>query len=605
MSARACPPVLVLGYCRPHLAHLVLARLREVGVPKVYVSVDGPRDDHDRPAVEKMRGIIKEIDWQCSVKTRFLDEHLGCRRAVSSAITWFFEHEDEGIILEDDCLPHASFFEYCQSSLDYYRDEPRVYQITGSNIQKGMISVSRCQFARWSGCWGWATWRRAWQAHDPEECEVIKDWTDPGLLKWLGRASELRAWKARQEAVIRGVVDSWCFLWQLRAIQNRHLALLPSVNLIENVGFGESSTHTNQVNARSSAVPAEQHPLPVVFPEELRSDEHYESLSVRSRLEEFVAPCQNAKELISEILGVAPVAKNLRNGCKLLKKNLKEITKVARANKHRQVWWPFANQQAERLLRQSLQASRDAAVVMQQAAHGIEWRVDPLAIRAEAADGPLNFASLSYSQEGEDMLIDRLLKGIERGFYVDVGAHHPFRFSNTFRFYQRGWTGINLDPTPGCMRHFLIWRRRDINLEIGVAAREGLHTFYVFEEAAYNTSCAERARAIEQSGRGGACSVHTVEMAPLSKILDKNLPPGACIDFLTVDVEGTDLEVLSTLDFERHRPRLLLAEGSVSCNLAAALDDPLVRFCANQGYALVASTARTFFFADRRTPASS
>ncbi len=496
-------------------------------------------------------------------------------------------------------MPHKTVFGYCRAALGYYRGEPRVYQIVGSNIRKDMIESNRCQFARWSGCWGWATWRRAWRAHDPEELEVIKDWTDPGLLKWLGRASELRAWKHRQEACMLGVVDSWCFLWQLRAIKNRQLALMPSVNLIENVGFGESSTHTNRVGARYGAVPTEPHPFPVVFPRELRPDERYDSLSVRSRLEEFVAPCQNARDLISEVLGVAAVAKKLRKRCATLKRNAEEIKKTSCAKKQHRACWPFSDRRAEHLLSQSLEAAKEAADAMQQAAHEIEWMVDPLAIRTETADGPFSFASLSYSQEGEDLLLERILGRIDGGFYVDVGAHHPFRFSNTFRFYQRGWTGINIDPTPGCMKDFLIWRRRDINLEMGVAAQEGLRKFYVFEEAAYNTSCADRAQAIKESGRGGACSVCMVEMAPLSKILDEYLPFGTSIHFLTVDVEGGDLEVLSTLDFERHRPHLILAEGSVSGNLAAALDDPLVRYCASYGYALAAATARIFFFVDR------
>jgi hypothetical protein len=148
----------------------------------------------------------------------------------------------------------------------------------------------------------------------------------------------------------------------------------------------------------------------------------------------------------------------------------------------------------------------------------------------------------SYSQEGEDLILLRIFEKKRTGFYVDVGAHHPFRFSNTYLFYRMGWRGINIDATPGSMKFFNKFRKRDINIEVAIGEKEDILTFYIFNEPALNTFNENLAR--QRNGKMGYYIIKELplKVLPLSKILEEYLPEGQEIDFLNVDVEGKDFE---------------------------------------------------------------
>jgi FkbM family methyltransferase len=202
----------------------------------------------------------------------------------------------------------------------------------------------------------------------------------------------------------------------------------------------------------------------------------------------------------------------------------------------------------------------------------------------------------SWSQEGEDLILARHFEGRREGFYVDVGAHHPTRFSNTYRFYQQGWRGINIDAAPGSMAPFRRLRPRDTNLELGVGASRGSSPFHVFNEPALSTFDPELARS-----RTAANPTYTVEevvqvpTAPLGEILVRHLPPGTEIDFMTVDVEGHDLEVLASNDWSRYRPELVLAELPPA-SVRELLRGELVRLMEGHGYDFFGRTILTGFF---------
>lgn len=200
----------------------------------------------------------------------------------------------------------------------------------------------------------------------------------------------------------------------------------------------------------------------------------------------------------------------------------------------------------------------------------------------------------SYSQDGEDLIIDRLLSGQPRGFYVDVGAHHPLRFSNTFAFYRRGWRGVNIDAMPGSMKMFRRFRKRDINIECGVAARSGTLTYHCFNEPALNTFNAEEAM---MKARPPYHEIRTVEVAvePLGLLLERYLPPNQPIDFLSVDVEGLDEEVLRSNDWQRFRPLYVLAEA-LRVDLLDLDQCSIVLYMQSVGYKPVAKAYNTVFF---------
>lgn len=203
--------------------------------------------------------------------------------------------------------------------------------------------------------------------------------------------------------------------------------------------------------------------------------------------------------------------------------------------------------------------------------------------------------NVCYGQDGEDLILDRLLERQSSGFYVDVGAHHPVRFSNTYLFYRRGWRGINIDAMPGAMKAFQRHRPRDINLECGVAASSGTLRYYRFNEPALNTFDAQEAR------RKDAAPYHLqdtveVQVEPLRDLLARHLPAGQAIDFLSVDVEGKDEEVLRSNDWQRYRPRFVLAE-TLRVDLLALADCPVVHFLSEVGYHPVGKAYNTSFFA--------
>ena len=208
----------------------------------------------------------------------------------------------------------------------------------------------------------------------------------------------------------------------------------------------------------------------------------------------------------------------------------------------------------------------------------------------------------SYSQEGEDRVLASLLfklHGAEHrkvGFYIDIGAHHPYRFSNTFLFYRRGWRGINIDAMPGSMRDFKNSRARDSNIEIGIGEKSTDSDFYVFNEPALNTFDASLAKA-RCTDNWHIVNVQKVRIEPLSKLLDEHVASGQEIDFLSVDVEGLDLSVLASNDWHKYRPLVVLAE-TFGKSLDDMASDPVYKYMKSVGYELYAKTVNTSFFVD-------
>lgn len=198
----------------------------------------------------------------------------------------------------------------------------------------------------------------------------------------------------------------------------------------------------------------------------------------------------------------------------------------------------------------------------------------------------------SLAQEGEDLILERIFESQDRGVYVDVGAHHPKRFSNTYLLYRRGWRGVNIDAAPGSMAAFRRERPRDVNLECGVAATAELRDFFVFNEPALSTFDAARARSLERPPYVIE-AVRKVRCAPLSTILREH-SIGA-IDLLTIDVEGLDYEVLRTLDWEVSRPRVVLTE-QFSRDLAMLMTSELHGFMHGRGYRIIAKTFNSVFY---------
>jgi len=207
------------------------------------------------------------------------------------------------------------------------------------------------------------------------------------------------------------------------------------------------------------------------------------------------------------------------------------------------------------------------------------------------------YGAKSYSQEGEDILLRRIFERNAQGFYIDVGAHHPKRFSNTYFFYKKGWRGINIDPSPETIRLFNRYRPKDINLEIGVSDKSGKMAYFVFDEPALNSFDERLSLERAENTRYQIVAKRSVNVDRLDSILDKYLPQGMIIDFMSIDAEGHDEHVVRSNDWTRYRPRCLLVEV-VGEDLAGIMDSPLHQFLVAFDYKLFAKTLNTIFYLD-------
>lgn len=176
--------------------------------------------------------------------------------------------------------------------------------------------------------------------------------------------------------------------------------------------------------------------------------------------------------------------------------------------------------------------------------------------------GSSRWMNYSYSQEGEDIILDNLLEGKSKGFYIDIGAYHPFRFSNTMRFYGRGWHGLNIDATPGSMKTFNKYRPRDINVEAAISDEGGKLAYYIFEEGALNTFDADSLERLKEHGYIPLNKIF-VETYSIMDILDKYLKEDQEIDFMDIDIEKFDEKVISRMDFSRYKPTIIMIENLV------------------------------------------
>ena len=223
-------PVLFVIFNRPDTTFQVFEQIRAAKPKRLYIAADAPRQDVAGEDVlcKESRAVVKQIDWRCEVKTLFRDNNLGCRAAVSSAITWFFDQEEEGIILEDDCLPANSFFKFCDTLLERYRDDTRVRHITGCNLQQGTKwGNGSYYFSNRTHVWGWASWRRVWNDFDgaidgyseEEIREYIQNiYAEPLVAEtWIKIFNDLKA----------GKINSWAYQLDFANLFNNGLADYP------------------------------------------------------------------------------------------------------------------------------------------------------------------------------------------------------------------------------------------------------------------------------------------------------------------------------------------------------------------------------------------
>ncbi|MCY3414833.1 MAG: FkbM family methyltransferase [Candidatus Heimdallarchaeota archaeon] len=205
------------------------------------------------------------------------------------------------------------------------------------------------------------------------------------------------------------------------------------------------------------------------------------------------------------------------------------------------------------------------------------------------------YAIIAYSQEGEDLIINRLLQGNKTGFYVDVGAHHPKRFSNTYFFYKKGWNGINIDARPGSMDEFYKVRPRDINIEQAISEFPEKLIYYYFNDPALNGFSKEISMKRENETSYKIIKEEILETQTLKFILDNNINKGQKIDFMSIDVEGLDFQVLKSNDWDLYQPHLIIIED-FDLDLMNLEESETASFLLSKNYILVAKTLNSIIY---------
>jgi hypothetical protein len=267
-------PVALLLFNRPETTRRVFDEIRRARPQKLLVVADGPRPGHPEDAAQcaAAREVVACVDWPCEVLTNYAETNLGCKRRVSSGLDWVFEQVEEAIILEDDCLPHPTFFRFCQELLEKYREDDRVFHISGDFFRTaGARNRYSYFFSRYNFIWGWASWRRAWKHYDVE----MKLWPEirdgKRLEAFFGDEAEARQFTEPFQQVYEGKVDTWDYQWGFAMWAHGGLSIRPNVNLISNIGFGAGATNTTAASPNAN-LPTAAMEFPLRHPPYLMRD---------------------------------------------------------------------------------------------------------------------------------------------------------------------------------------------------------------------------------------------------------------------------------------------------------------------------------------------
>ena len=268
-------PVLLLGFNRLDTFQKTLVNLRKVKPERVYIACDGPRTVEEKVKTDAVRQyLLTEINWTTDIKKLFRDENSGCGKAVNTAIDWFFDNEERGIILEDDCLVSESFFAFAEEMLDRYADNETIMHIGAANLYpRPNQTTDSYFFAAVPHIWGWATWRRAWHRYSVEHLKTIRDsdFFDVSHFNKITKAF----WTKIFNQVYNGQIDTWDYQWLATLWQHQGLAVIPAHNMVQNIGFGVGATHTTNLKDSNARLTAHEIMWPLRHPANIEANSNY------------------------------------------------------------------------------------------------------------------------------------------------------------------------------------------------------------------------------------------------------------------------------------------------------------------------------------------
>mgnify|MGYP000901064106 CR=1 FL=1 len=271
-------PILIIGFNRFDTIERVFMSVREVRPEKLFIALDGPRDDvlSDKENCDKVKKVFTKIDWDCEVKTLYRNKNMGCDEAVPDSISWFFSNVEEGIILEDDCLPSRSFFSYCKDLLAKYRDNDKVMMISGNNfISDYKFSEDSFFFSKYAFIWGWATWRRAWEKFDNSMKSYPSFKKNGGFRDYYPNILDRFFWRTGFENKYNGYSQGWDMKWNYALAYYNGLDVIPSTNLVRNIGMESDATHTKKYDKRMD-IPTYDLDFPLKYPDNIEECKIYD-----------------------------------------------------------------------------------------------------------------------------------------------------------------------------------------------------------------------------------------------------------------------------------------------------------------------------------------
>jgi hypothetical protein len=272
-------PILFIIFNRPNVTKRVFERIRAIKPSRLYVAADGPREfkNGEYELCQEARSIVNAVDWPCEVKKLYRQNNLGCGKAVSDAISWFFMQEEMGIILEDDVQPDLSFFAYCAELLERFKDDKKVMHINGCNFQNGIKRGNGSYyFSAFPHVWGWAGWRRAWSHYDFNLSDLNFFYNQKKMQYYFSDKTLINSWHEIFFKMNRKWLDTWDYQWNYAIWNNQGKVISPNVNLISNIGFGADATHTIDTDSRyadlgTASLPIIEHPETVTIDKEADS----------------------------------------------------------------------------------------------------------------------------------------------------------------------------------------------------------------------------------------------------------------------------------------------------------------------------------------------
>jgi hypothetical protein len=291
-------PILFLIFNRPEATEKVFNEIKKQKPKTLFIAADGPRNykNNEEDLCVKTRNIVlNNIDWDCDVKTLLREDNLGCGKAVSQAIKWFFENVEEGIILEDDCLPNESFFYFMQLMIDKYRNNPKVGIISGCNFINNKLRINETfYFSKYAYIWGWATWKEKIENYDFKISDWKSNWFDEQYYNF--NLKEIEFWKKNFNEILEDNIDTWDFQLQWLCWKEKYINIVPSKNLIKNIGFNNLATHTKNndiwfANLKTYKIKK------IIFPTQQKINDQADSLSFNNINEGFLQFENNQKTI--------------------------------------------------------------------------------------------------------------------------------------------------------------------------------------------------------------------------------------------------------------------------------------------------------------------